>query len=308
MRASRSLLWAPFVVAGVILAGWYVVWRAGADAMRDAIAEFAASQARSGAVFTSGPMRARGFPFFLRGDLGAVSYVRGRWRLDFDAVYLHAAPWAPNRIVFSAAPSVRLGEPGGVWTIRADGARASIETAPGGWLFKAEAASLDGVKDETVVRTGRGVINIAPEKNADGAISVSFRLFDTALKNARGETKIARFDGALAVDPDRRRIMVHGLDSDIGAARAQLSGVVAADSDGFLEGTLVASLINPAAIADALRVIGAVEEREARSLEAGLALLAAGGGGKIEAPLVFSDGETKIAGVRIGKAPKTGQP
>lgn len=307
-RASRTLLWAPFIVAGVILAGWFVIWRAGADAMRNAISDFAASQRPSGAVFTYQPMRARGFPFFLRGELGAVSYGRGKWRWDSEAIYLHATPWSPNRIVVSTGPSIRLSEPGGMWTIKADSARASVEAAAGGWLFKAEAASLGGVKDDTSVATGRGVINIMPDSNDVGAYSVSFRLFDTTLENNRGETQIARLDGALIVDPDLRRVTIRGIDSEIGAARAQLSGAVAVDSEGFLEGTLAATLTNPSALAETLRVFGAVKSDDSRAIEAGLSLIAAGGGGKIAAPLVFSEGEAKLAGAKIGKAPKIGQP
>jgi hypothetical protein len=91
-RADRRLLWAPFLIAGAVLAVWYFVWRAGADAMRAALADVAAAQAEAGAAFTYEPLRAKGFPFFLRGEIGAVTYARGAWRWEADAVYLHAAP------------------------------------------------------------------------------------------------------------------------------------------------------------------------------------------------------------------------
>lgn len=307
-HADRRLLWAPFIIAGVILAAWYLVWRAGANVMREALAEFAAAQTQTGAAFTYKPMRAKGFPFFLRGEIGAVTYSRGDWRWEADAVFLHAAPWALNRIVFSAGPSMRLGEPGGLWIIRAEGARASLEAAESGWLFKAEAASLDGARGGESVKTGRGVINVTPDLNSKGTYAVSFRLFDSNIANARGETKIARVDGALFLAPDARRISIKGLDVDAGPARATLSGDLAANADGFLEGKLSASISNPAALTETLRVLGAVKTEEARPLEAGLALIGAAGGGKIEAPLVFVEGETRLAGVKVGKAPKVGQP
>lgn len=307
-RARRWRLWTPFIVAGAALGAWYSVWRTGAEAMRGALADFAAVQEHSGGRFTYAPMRAQGFPFFLRGELGAVSYARGKWRWEADAVYLHAEPWAPDRIVISAGPTMSLAEPKGDWTIRADGARASIETATGGWLFKAEAAALDGTKADMAVRTGRGVINIMPAANAAGAYAVSFRLFGATVQNPRGETSVARLDGALSVELEPRRLTIHGLDAEIGAARAQLSGVVAPDRKGILEGTIAATLTNPAALADALSVMGVVKPQETRPIEAGLAIISAGGGGKIEAPLVFLDGETRLAGVTIGKAPKIGQP
>ena len=307
-RADRRLLWAPFAVAGFVLAVWYFVWRAGAQAMREGLADFAAGEAKSGAEFTYAPLRAKGFPFFLRGDIGAVSYARGKWRWEADGVYLHAAPFALDRVVLSAAPSMRLIEPGGRWTIRADGARASLEAADDGWLFKAEAASLDGAQENEIVKTGRGVINVAPDPGSEGAYAVTFRLIDATIQNARGETNIQRLDGALSAAPGDRRVAIHGLEVEAGAALARVSGALAASPEGYLEGTLAASIANPGAITEAERVLGAVKAEDARAVEAALALIGAAGGGKIDAPLVFVEREMRLAGVRIGKAPKIDQP
>jgi hypothetical protein len=306
--SSRWRLWTPFFLAAIILAAWYFTWRAGAHAMRTALAEFAKEQEETGGVIAHSKMRAKGFPFFLRGDLGAVTIARGGWRWELDGVYLHAAPWAPGRIVISTSDSMRLAEPGGVWTIKADGARASIETAAGGWLFKAEAAGLEGVKGRQSIKTGRGVINVAPEQRQGGAVAVSFRLFEAILKNARGQTAPFRLDAALSIDPASRRLVIRGLDSDFGDARAEVSGAVAPDGAGYLEGNLAAAITNPAALADALRVMGVVHMEDARAIETTLAFVAAGGGGRIKASIDFANGETKLAGVKIGAAPRVGQP
>lgn len=306
--ANRWLLWAPFAVAAVILGVWYAVWLRGADAMRSALADFAAGQARDGAAFSHAPLKAKGFPFFLRGEIGAAAFERGEWRWEAEAVYLHASPWAPDRILISAGPSMRVGGPGGVWTILTEGARASMEAAPSGWLFKAETARLEAVREDSAVNAGRGLINLTPAANEPDAYAISFRLFDTTLKTARGETRIVRVDGALSLNPAARSLAVHGLDVEFRDARAELSGSVAAGGAGYLEGSLGAAITNPAALAEALRIIGAVKSEETRPIEASLALLAAAGGGKIEAPIVFASGETRIAGIKIGKAPKTGQP
>ena len=331
MSRNRSwLLWTPFMAAGLVLTAWYYVWWSAAETLRSALAGFAADQAHSGATVTYAPLRAKGFPFFLRGELGAVSYGRGEGRLEAgtkyeadrehtniawggcrweaDAVHLHAMPWAPDRIVLSTSPSMRLRAPGGEWIIRTDGARASVETTASGWLFKAEAASLDGARNGASFVTGRGVINVMPDGVEPGAVAASFRLFGATLRNSRGEAKIARLDGALAIEPVARRVAVHGVDGEIGEARVQLSGVLAADSAGFAEGALAANLTNPADLVRALRVLAVIKAEDAVPLEAGLALIAAGVGGTIEAPLVFSDGETKLAGLKLGKAPRLGQP
>ena len=281
---------------------WYGVWRAGAAAMRAALGDFAAE---NGDVAYA-PMRARGFPFFLRGEADDFSIARGKYRLDADRVYLHASPFDLRRIVFSAAPSLRLQTPSGVWSIRTDAARASIEQAEGGWLFKAEAAGLEGVSGETRVTTGRGVINIAPE--AAGAFKISFRILGVDLKNARGRTAIARLDAALTAADEPLAVTVHALDGEVGLARLGLSGALARDGDGFAAGRLDASIENPAALMEALTVLGAVKPDKARTIEAGLALLGAAGGGRIAAPVEFTNGETKLAGVKIASAPRLGQP
>lgn len=303
---KRWPLWAPFVAAALLLLLWFVVWRAGADRMRAELAAFAAEQSAAGGAVTHAPMRARGFPFFLRGEADGFSLARGRYALEAETLYIHASPFDLSRIVFSVDPALRLATPGGVWTIRAEGARASIEAAAAGWLFKAEAASLSGVNGAAVVETGRGVVNVAPE-GAD-AYKVSFRVLGASLKNARGEAAMARLDAALTAAGDPLTLNIHGLDADIGPARVGLLGAVRAGDDGRLAGRLDASVENPAALAGALGVVGALKAEDAARVEAGLALLGAAGGGRIAAPLEFAEGEARLAGVRIGKSPRVGQP
>jgi hypothetical protein len=302
----RLLFISPFLIAGVLLMVWYGVWRAGAAAMRAALGDFAADEAADGGAVTHAPMRARGFPFFLRGEADDFSIARGKYRLDAETIYLHASPFDLRRIVFSASPLIRLQTPSDVWTIRTEGARASIEAAEGRWLFKAEAARLDGAGGETRVKTGRGVINVAPD--AAGAYKVSFRILGAELKNTRGETSIARLDATLTAANEPPRLTIHALDGEIGQARLGLSGGFARDGEGFAAGRLDASIENPAALMEALAVLGAVKPDKARTIEAGLALLGAAGGGRIAAPVEFANGETKLAGVRIASAPRLGQP
>ncbi len=303
---GRWFLLAPFALAGLVLLVWYGVWRAGAAAMRAALADFAADEAADGGAVAHAPMRARGFPFFLRGEADDFSIARGKYRLDAETVYLHASPFDLRRIVFSSAPSLRLQTPSGVWTIRTEGARASIEQAEGAWLFKAEAARLEGVSGETRVSTGRGVVNVAPD--AAGAYRISFRILGADIRNARGDTSIARLDAALTAANEPPRLAIHALDGEIGPARLGLSGALARDGAGFAAGRLDASIENPASLLEALTVLGAVKPDKARTIEAGLALLGAAGGGRIAAPVEFANGETKLAGVKIASAPRLGQP
>jgi len=303
-HAKQWLLWGPFAVAGVVLSIWYGVWRAGADAMESALVDVAADAADHGVVVVRAPLRARGFPFFLRGEVDDISIERGKDRFEADRLYLHALPWAPQRIVFSTAPSLRLSTPDGVWAIRAADMRASIEAKGESWIFKVEAASFDAAKAGAAATTGRVVINVTPHSAAGADIAV--RILDAYIRNDRGDASIARLDAALTAQTDLRGIVLHGFDSEIGAARLGAAGALRIDDEGFLAGQLGVRVENPVALAHALRVIGAIKAEESQSLETGLALLTAHG--RIEAPLVFADGRTMLAGVRIARAPRPGQP
>ncbi len=307
MTAPRQLyLWAPFALAGLILIVWLLIWRAGAEAMREALADFAADQAEDGGGVTYAPMRARGFPFFLRGEAEDFAIARAGWRIGTQTLYLHASPFDPGRIVFSTTPLVQVETPKGVYTVRADAARASIERAVGGWLFKAEALAIEATRGDEVLKTGRSVLNVAP--SGAGAYQASFRVLGVQFSNARGEASIARLDAALTASGAPLAFTLHGLDGEIDAARVSLKGALSQDSEGFLAGRLDAAIENPAMLSAALAVLGAVKPEHVRALDAGLQLLASAGGGRIAAPLDFKGGDVRIAGVRIASAPKFGQP
>lgn len=306
--ANRWFLYGPFLAAAAILLAWFGVWSAGAGAMREALAEFAAREAEAGGAVSYSPLRARGFPFFLRGEIGKVSIARGRYGFEADAVYLHASPFAPGRLVFSASPTFRLATPEGLWQVKADAARASIEADGGGWIFKAEAALLDAVNEADAIRLGRSVINIAPDAQDGASHAVSVRVLDARIATPRGATEIARLDAALSVSPKQRAAAVHGFDAEIGAARARLSGALTVDPQGFLAGRLDAAIDHPESLADVLRMAGAVDDDDRLALEAGLAMLASAGGGAIAAPIDFSNGEIKLAGVKVARAPRLSQP
>ncbi len=284
--------------------------------MREALAGFAVSEAAAGGAVAHSPLRAKGFPFFLRGEIGAVSIARGRYGFEADAVYLHASPFAPRRLVFSTSPTFRLTTPDGVWQVKADAARASFEAVDGGWIFKVEAAMADGVKEADAIHFGRSVINVAPGAQdgvqngaPDGdSHAVSFRILDARIATPRGAADIARLDAALSIAPTRRAAVVHGFDAEIGNARARLSGALSVDPDGFLSGRLDAAIDNPETLASVLTMAGAVDTDDEPSLQAGLAILSSAGGGTIAAPLDFSNGEVKLAGVKIARAPKLSQP
>lgn len=154
--------------------------------------------------------------------------------------------------------------------------------------------------------SGRAVINIAP---ADaGAWRISLRVLGAAISNARGEASIPRLDAAMTAREEPRTVEIHGFDGEIGAARLGLQGALAQDGDGFAAGRLDAAIENPAALIDALAVIGAVKPETRGAVESGLQILAAAGGGRISAPIEVRGGVVRVAGVRIADAPRLGQP
>lgn len=307
MTARRAfLLWAPFALAGLCLLVWHFMWRAGAAAMRSAIDDFAAEVAAGGGAVSHAPMRARGFPFFLRGEIDDFSIEREGYRVETRTLYLHASPGDPGRIVFSASPATRLTTPTGGWSIRADGARASIERDRDGWLFKAETAAIEARKGGEAVTSGRAVVNIAPA--GAGAWRISLRVLGAEISNARGQASIPRLDAAMTARDAPRTVEIHGVDSEVGAARLGLQGALAQDGDGFAAGRLDAAIENPAVLIDALAVLGAVKPETRRAVDSGLQILAAAGGGRISAPIDVRGGVVKVAGVKVADAPRLGQP
>ena len=98
-------------------------------------------------------------------------------------------------------------------------------------------------------------------------------------------------------------LIVTGLIAEIEDTRFSISGEIGLDAADYPSGRLDAEIAKPAGLAHWLGATGALSEEEATSAGAGLTLLAIASGGKISAPIDFSNGAAEIAGVKLANLP-----
>ncbi|MGD9799693.1 MAG: DUF2125 domain-containing protein [Parvularculaceae bacterium] len=310
-RANRWLLYGPLLVAALILAGWRVAWGNGADAMRRALADFSATEAARGVSVSFSPLRARGFPFYLRGAVDAFSVSAGDDAYDCARLYLDALPYQPDRVIFSCGGDQRAALGGEVWTITAPDARASLENdRDRGWIVRAETGAFAAAAGGRELVIESLMINIAPDKEESGAIDVSFRAVEAA-PPAAAKIDIARIDAALRIFPtdafNRRRVDVLGLEAVVNDGVLSASGSLGIDSAG-VTGQLDAGVEKPVGIVRAIAAAGLLDENDAQAAQAGLAMLAVASGGRIAAPIEFQGNEVRLAGVSLGRIGDPAQP
>lgn len=319
MRAtSFPVFAAPGVLAIAIFLAYLFVWLAGARQMREAVEDWATDQRESGREASIGRFKATGFPFFLRGALTDVKVASGKWRLETPRVFIDAQPLSPSRFIVSTREPFIVDFGGeGEWRVEAPGARASISRdKEREWRLDVEAgpSRLARIDREGTVVASSFLLSAAPNnidrtrifiglsataiEFAEPGREVDLDAIDLAIAIA-GATEQATSlrswrDGGGAVD-------IQNAAATKGTARAQISGTVAIDADGYPAGRLEAAIGDPASFVEALAAVGVLRATDVDNARAALSLIAIASGGKIVAPFVLEDGEATIAGVRIGK-------
>lgn len=311
-RTNRWFLYGPFLLAGGVLIAWFMIWRAGADAMRGAIAEFAEAAASEGASVTHAPLRARGFPFFLRGVVDDFSIAEGDRSFACARLYIDALPYQPDRVIFSCGAEALIGADGESWRLEAPDARASLERdAARGWLARLETGAVTARDGARAASIRSLVVNVGPVAKGDDRLDVALRALDIAPPD-RDVLVAERIDAAARLYPPdaaaRRRIEIIGLEAIVNEARLAAHGDVFLDGDG-VNGRLDASVEKPVGLVRAMRAFGVLAgDDEARAAEAGLAMFAIAAGGEIVAPIEFDEDGVSIGGVSLGRRARAGQP
>jgi hypothetical protein len=310
--ANRWFLYGPFLAAGVILAGWRLLWQAGAATMREHLEEFAAAQSAEGSAVAYEPLVSRGFPFFLRGVTENFSIARGDARYECDRLYIDALPYAPGRIIFSCGAEQRLIIPDGAWTINAKDARASIERdEERGWMAKADTGGASAFRDDVEVSVGAATVNFAPGAADPALIDVSMRIVKVGVTRPASGYALDRIDAAVSLSggaPAERTVDVHGLEAIIGETVVRAKGKISLLADGDARGRLNARVEKPVGLARALADARLLDAEEAKAAETGLAMFAVASGGAITAPIDLENGEVRLAGLLIANVKPKSQP
>ncbi len=308
-KANRWLLYGPFSAFGIFLIVWAFIWRAGGDAMRESLAEFAATQSARGIAVDYLPLKARGFPFFLRAAVADFSIAQGEDRYECAKLFIDALPYAPDRIIFSCGVSQHVVRRGASWIVRAENARASIERDEArGWVLKAETGALKADNGADAVSLTRAVINVAPAAKNSDSLQASVRVvgFSSAI------AEIERFDAAVSLSPadaaGGRTLALNGVEILANGSTMRGAGSLFLHKGASATGRIDAEIEKPAGLAHAFEKARLLEKDEAIAAEAGLGMLAVASGGVIRAPIDIANGEIRLAGVKLAELRKKDQP
>lgn len=322
-RLKRRWLYIPFVVAAVIVFAYFLLWRAGASQMQIAVTDWIDDQRAAGFVVDHGPIKADGFPFFLRvhiDNAGIVSPDGWRWRAD--SLSLDALPYDLNKLIFSLAGEQLINVEGyGDWRINADDLRASIANDDArGWVFAMNIGDATATRDDGATLTlGSLVFDLAPDAGdittltltlAAAQVEAAIDAEAYTLNRLQTVTSLSKTHLLSSDDNGAQwragggELIIKGLFFDIEETQLSASGEISLDPDNHPAGTVTAEIENPAGLTRMLGKTGALTHNEAEAAAAGLTLMAFAGGGKIAAPIELTDGEAKIAGIKIADLPK----
>lgn len=315
-RLRRRWLYLPFAIAAVILAGYFLLWRAGAAEMKKAVGAWVEDQRAAGYEVSHGALHAEGFPFFLRVHVEAPEIaVSGAWRWSAARLSLDALPYDLNRLIFSVRGEQRVSLDGhGDWRIDADDFRFSIATDKArGWKFSMTVggARANRESDDARASVERLVFDLAPSPEAPDMLVLSLAAAKLAGRAPQGafhldgvQTVMAATRADALADADLWRqsggeLIITGFTAQRDEAKLSVAGTLSLDASRWPEGELKTEIVAPAPFAKALGELGVLTREEAESAGAALTLAAIANGGKITAPLEFREGAAHIAGVTV---------
>lgn len=311
--ANRWFLYGPFIGAALVLGCWFLLWRAGAAGMRTSLDEFAAARGSEGVAVAYEPLKSRGFPFFLRGVAENFSISRGDERYECARLYIDALPYAPDRIVFSCGGEQLLIAANGAWTLDAKDARASVERDKDrGWIAKIESGKASAFNNDVEASLDHAIINVAPGEPDGGRVDASVRIVSFGVTRPASGYAFDRIDAAATVSgggaAGGRTIEVHGFEAVISETVVNAKGEILLAADGSARGRLDARIEKPAGLAQTLADAGLLDKEDAKTAEAGLAMLSVASGGAISAPIELESGEARFAGLKLADLNRKNQP
>ena len=315
-RLNRRWLYIPFAVAALVFAGYALLWRAGAAEMKKAIAVWAQDQRAIGVDVSYDSLKADGFPFFLRVHVEdpEISTADGlRWRTD--RLTLDALPYDLTRLIFSVRCEQRVSlADNSDWRVNAEGFKFSIANDKSrDWIFSMNVENARATREtgQAAASLSHLVFDLSPSAADETTLVLSLAAADFEAKVSDKSARLDRVQTLLAVtqvqalgDAEMWRqaggeIKINGLNAGRDEAKLSVNGSLSLDNAHHLKGALNTEVIAPAPFAEALSQLGVMSEQEAQSAAAALTLAAIAGGGKISAPLEFSNGAAHLSGVKI---------
>lgn len=321
-RLKRRWLYIPFIIAGVILCAYYLMWRAGANQMKLAVEDWVEDQRQSGLTVEHGPITSGGFPFFLRVHIDDPQIQSAEeWHWSAERVSLDALPYNLNKMIFSAVgEQIFRTENFGEWKLSADDMRASIsKDRLREWVFSMNVgdATASRTEDNATLSLETLVFDLAPlpTEKTTFTLNLAAAQFDAA---SNGETySLETLQTAVALSQIQLlslgtqtwrdaggSLQIAGLFADVEETKISASGEIKVDANNQPTGTIDAAIENPAGFARMLGKTNALTKNEAEVAAAGLSLMAFASGGTIETAVDMQDGEAFIRGIKIADLPR----
>ncbi|MEM8934968.1 MAG: DUF2125 domain-containing protein [Pseudomonadota bacterium] len=321
-RLSRKWLYGPFVVAGLILLAYRMVWGYAADQMKVGLTDWVDVQRAAGYDITHDAITATGFPFFLRvhiDNVEAQSPTPWEWRTP--RITLDALPYDLNKLIITIPKGHSVSEPiGRQWDIVADDWRAGLYRDPDtGWRYSmtiAEASAQSGGGE--LIDAGSIIFDIAPEAGGPETITLNLAASNlrftgseepVTLETLQTSISLERADALVGVDPlalwrrEGGAVAIHGLIALFEGSQLNASGRISVDKDNHLTGVLDSELRDPAGAARLFGKIGMLSNEEAELAAAGLALYAMAGRGRIAEQIEMRSGAAYLRGIKIADLP-----
>ena len=328
-RLSKWFLYGPFILAGVVLIGWRALWGEGADYMKDEIAAFADAQREMGVRVDYESIKAKGFPFFLRGAVGGLNIaVPQSWRYETPLVHIDALPYALDRLIFSAPKEQMITWGGQQYALLSRHGRMSLGAEDNGqWILNLDTDRLSLSQHSNEDKEGAptplftledALLKVRPQADNPQAVDISLIATEGRLfllpNNPRGAAP-EEGPAAKSVPIDRMEAVIVALASDstgqpakisiIGVAiksgdgQLSLAGDILRDGDGYPAGAIEIEVIDPAAFLAPIKAAGVLTAEQSDALTGALSLAALAGGGKARATVTLQNGEARLMGMTI---------
>ena len=323
-RLRRRWLYLPFAIAAVIVFGYYLLWRAGADEIKKAVSIWVEEQRAAGMDVSYETIQTDGFPFFLRLHVDRPSIAApGEWAWRAERLSLDALPYELNKIIFSPVGEQRIELADyGVWRAGAGDLRASIaRDAEREWVFSANIGDMKARRESDGAEASISslIFDLAPVPGETATLTLTLAGSGIAYETNPSGFMLDRIQTVTAIththllqgeEPASQwrdgggALIINGLIAELNAATLSISGDLTLDQAQYPAGRLSAEIANPAGLAETLGDAGVLEPNEAEAAAAGLMLMALAGGGKITAPVELKNGEAQISGVKIAELPQ----
>ncbi len=315
-RLKRRWLYVPFVVAAFVIGGYALLWRAGAGEMKKAIALWAEDQRAAGLDVSYSDLKADGFPFFLRVHVEKPEIIApGQLHWRTDRLTLDTLPYDLTRLIFSVRSEQQLGlAEYGDWRINAETFRFSIANDKArDWAFSMNvdgATALRGTGPASA-SLNRLVFDLAPSPADKTTLVLSLAADGFAVEDAERSARLDSVETLMAATQMQAlshaslwrqaggELKINGLNARLDEAKLSVNGALSLDASHHPVGALNTEITAPGPFAEALAQLGIMSEQEAQSAAAALSLVAIAGGGKITAPIEFSNGAAHLSGVKI---------